>query len=198
VVDIDLKENTFKDIADILLEIFKGYYVVKTPSGGYHIYVKVKSEDKFKSNHLSTLKGNKTTIEILGEKKKVMGPGSIVDNVMYKRLNKEKWENTLSSEIIEKDDFISKLKEAGLKITSEYKQNKSVEALISIEKDRDKLIDEIFESRRKRLSIKFISFIHGSSQNKPNTILFSKGGYIVIDVILPSLIKNTYVMLGIT
>jgi hypothetical protein len=48
--------------------------------------LKVKSEEKFKSQHLLTLTGEQTTIEILGERKKAMGPGSLIDGKMYSKV----------------------------------------------------------------------------------------------------------------
>ncbi len=49
------------------LKVFKGYYTVRTPRGGYHIYLKVKSKDKFNYQYLSTLEGENTTIQLLGK-----------------------------------------------------------------------------------------------------------------------------------
>lgn len=69
VVDIDLKTGkTYEYISNRLLDVFRGYYIVKTPNLGYHIYLKVKSSEKFKSQYLRTLEGNTTTIEIMGVK----------------------------------------------------------------------------------------------------------------------------------
>jgi hypothetical protein len=48
--------------------------------------LKVKSEEKFKSQHLLTLTGEQTTIEILGERKKAMGPDSLIDGKMYSKV----------------------------------------------------------------------------------------------------------------
>lgn len=173
VIDIDLKVGTFKLIADKLLVIFKNYYKVKTPSGGYHIYAKVKSEDKFKSQHLITLGGEKTTIEILGEKKKAMGPGSLIDGKMYSRAKGKSYKNSRSSKTISREEFMSKLKEAGLLIGSLFKDydHDSVDVKIIETTNKNRLIGEIIEARLKKESIKFISPVHGSKSNLPNTTL---------------------------
>jgi hypothetical protein len=175
VIDIDLKEKISQSIADRLLSLFKGYYTVKTPSDGYHIYLKVRSEEKFKSQHLLTLIRERTTIEIIGEKKKIMAPGSVIGDKMYTKIRGLGWNNSLSREVMERVDFISKLSEAGLVISSDYVESETSEAIIVVEKERGKLIDVVLESFKRKVSIKFVSLVLGSSQGKPNTALFENG-----------------------
>lgn len=161
VIDIDLKVGTHKITADKLLSIFKGYYTVKTPSGGYHIYLKVMSEEKFKSQHLLTLRGEQTTIEILAEKKKAMGPGSLIDGKMYSRIKGKNYNSSLSFKIILRKELVSKLKEAGLLIGSQYKPydygDKDIEVLNI--GDRNRLISAITDAKIKEKSIKFVSLV---------------------------------------
>ena len=173
VIDIDLKsDKTYKGIADRFLNIFKKYYTVKTPNEGYHIYIKIESDDKFKSQYLRTLEGQISTIEILGEKKKAIGPGSMIDKRMYKVMNRLEWDQSLSKVVMGRDDFLSKLREGGLELVKkEYVEYDSTEATIITEKDKVRLIDILIGAKEKEEKIKFISLVHGSSSGSPNTLL---------------------------
>jgi hypothetical protein len=135
------------------------------------------SEEKFKSQHLLTLRGEQTTIEILAEKKKAMGPGSLIDGKMYSRIKGKNYNSSLSFKIILRKELVSKLKEAGLLIGSQYKPydygDKDIEVLNI--GDRNRLISAITDAKIKEKSIKFVSLVHGSNSNLPNTTLNANG-----------------------
>lgn len=120
VIDIDLKKDfKFECTARRLVSLFEGYYIVATPSKGYHIYVKVQSEEKFKSQNLMNLVGEEKleVIEILAERKKVVGPGSVVSCKMYEPIGERDYDKTLSFKSITREEFISKLEGIGLTLS---------------------------------------------------------------------------------
>lgn len=134
----------------------------------------------YKGSKIPTLKGwtkgaleNRSIREIL-EDKKVMGPGSIVDCRMYSPLRGKSYSRSLSKNPIERDEFLSMLKEIGLVIRSltytKY-ESENGEVIILNERCRNRLISALIDARCKRETIKFVSLVHGSKSNLPNTTL---------------------------
>lgn len=89
ILDIDRKKisEQIDSLIQKILSQFHEYFLISTPSKGYHIYFLVESQNRIKSQTLTLKDGKKLSIEILAENKKVMWPGSVINEVMYQRLN---------------------------------------------------------------------------------------------------------------
>jgi len=117
----------------------------------------------------------------LGEKKKAMGPGSLIDGKMYSKIKGKKYSNSLSSKEISREEFISKLKEVGLIIRSRYKtdykdydyEDKDIEVLNI--GNRNRLLSALIEAKAKKKIVKFLSLVNGSKSGLPNTTMNSDG-----------------------
>lgn len=74
ILDIDRKKisEQIDSLIQKILSQFHEYFLISTPSKGYHIYFLVESQNRIKSQTLTLKDGKKLSIEILAENKKVM------------------------------------------------------------------------------------------------------------------------------
>lgn len=179
ILDIDRKK-TYEQLDSLIQRIlsqFHKYFTITTVSKGYHIYFLISSPNKIKSQTLKN--GTKLSIEILAENKKVMGPGSVIDETMYRRLNPSlDFENSKSSEPLYLDELAYILDILDIQLdTTPYNARKfNVNSSVSLSSLNKSNIRQTFtDSLTNFNSIKFISPIHGSSQSTANTLLGPDG-----------------------
>lgn len=107
-----------------------------------------------------------------------MSPGSVVDNKMYKSIERKLYKNSLSSISVSKEVFVSKLKSVGLFFKDVvYKEYASLDGDISVlkERNKDRLIEKLMEAHHNKESVRFDSLIHSSKSGKPNSLLNADG-----------------------
>jgi hypothetical protein len=109
--------------------------------------------------HLADLTGKRTSIEVLAEGRKSMGPGSIVKSRMYKRIGKV-YKSTLTPSVIISDEEVqSRLKKIGLRLERpDYvpsRRDKSKVERVDGKLSREGWIDRLIEVRSRGNNLSF-------------------------------------------